>query len=151
MGPLLRVLLVVMVAGCTPYAYGPGPNRAGHEGQWRIPSGSYRQTCRGVRLDGWFLKATCQRRNGIWRNTALDLRGCDRAVVNEDGRLRCGGDGGASNIPPGSYARSCTDIRVQRGMLRCECRGDDGRWHRNERPVQSCRRFANRNGRLACE
>ena len=76
----------------------------------------------GIRTDGWLLKATCRQNNGGWRNTALDMRGCDRSVVNDDGRLRCGGSGGSSNIPRGSYARSCTDIRVRNGMLRCDCR-----------------------------
>jgi hypothetical protein len=154
------LLAAVLLAGCYPYGYGPGygrpgygrPSYPGYGGNyWQLPPGPYRQSCRSIRIDGSLLKAVCPRVNGTWRDTALDLRGCDRNVVNDDGRLRCGGEGGPSNIPPGSYARSCTDIRVRNGVLRCDCRGVDGRWYRNEVSVRACRRFANRNGELVCE
>jgi hypothetical protein len=150
----IRLIAVLLLAGCAPYMYGPGYDRPGGGGggnTWQLPPGTYRQTCRSIRSDGWYLKATCQRTDGSWRNSALDLRGCDRSVVNDDGRLRCGDQGGSSNIPQGSYARSCTDIRVKNGMLRCECRSNAGTWYRNELSIHACRRFANRNGRLTCE
>src|SRR5262245_3702025 len=120
------LFVVLLLGGCEPFGYRPG-----YGGGWpgySAPPGPYRTSCRGIRTDGWLLKATCQRNNGSWRDTALDLRGCDRSVVNDDGRLRCGGSGGSSRIPAGSYARSCTDIRVRNGMLRANCRGNDGRW-----------------------
>jgi len=146
------VLLLPLVAACAPYyhpGYGHHPEY-GNGGQARLPPGPYRQSCTSLRLDGWLLKAVCRRTDGSWRNAALDLRGCDRSVVNDDGRLRCG-QGGSSNIPRGSYARSCTGINVRNGMLRCDCRTVDGRWRRNQVRVDSCRRFANVNGQLACE
>jgi hypothetical protein len=155
MRPALRLLLLVSLVGCAPYGYGPGYGRGYGPGQgstyWQWPQGPYRQTCSSIRIDGSLLKANCQRMDGTWRNTALDLRGCDSRVFNDDGRLRCGGQGGPSSIPPGSYARSCTDIRVRNGTLHCECRGNDGRWYRNDVPVRACSRFVNRNGRLGCE
>jgi len=155
MRSLLGLLVAALLAGCAPYPYGHGygGRQPGYGGgnNWSLPPGPYRDSCRSIRADGWLLKATCRQNNGGWRNTTLDMRGCDRSVVNDDGRLRCGGSGGSSNIPPGSYARSCTDIRVRNGMLRCDCRGSDGRWYRNEVSVTSCRRFANYNGRLDCE
>jgi hypothetical protein len=150
----LALVVLLLLGGCEPYRYGYG-RHPGYGGGWgggySAPPGPYRNSCRSIRTDGWLLKATCQRTDGSWRASALDLRGCDRSVVNDDGRLRCGGSGGSSNIPRGSFARSCTDIRVRNGMLRCDCRGNDGRWYRNEISVTACRRFANRNGRLACE
>jgi hypothetical protein len=139
---------LLLAASCAPYYGDRAWDHGG--GYWRRPGGSYSETCRSIRVDGRLLKATCRRDDGSWRNTALDLRGCDRAVVNDDGRLRSG-RGGPSNIPPGSYARSCADIRVQGGVLRADCRTRDGRWRRNAVRVDACRRFANRDGRLACE
>ena len=153
MRSLLGFLAIVLLTACAPYPYGHGyGGNAGYGGgSWSIPPGAYRDSCRGIRTDGWLLKATCRQNDGSWRSTALDMRGCDRSVVNDDGRLRCGGSGGSSNIPRGSYARSCTDIRVRNGMLRCDCRSNDGRWYRNEVAVTACPRFANYNGRLGCE
>lgn len=146
------VLVLAFVAACAPY-YHPGyPHYPEYPdtGRGRLPPGSYRQSCTSLRFDGWLLKAVCRRADGSWRNTALDLRGCDRPIVNDDGRLRCG-QGGPSNIPRGSYARSCTGIHVRKGMLECDCRTVDGRWRRNSVRVDACERFANVNGRLGCE
>lgn len=148
------VLLLGLLAACYPYYYDSGhghyPDYGNGGNKQRLPPGSYRQSCTSLRLDGWLLKAVCRRADGSWRNTALDLRGCDRPIVNDDGRLRCGQDG-SSNIPRGSYARSCTGINVRNGLLRCDCRTVDGRWRRNEVRVNACRRFANINGKLECE
>ena len=56
------------------------------------PSGSYESTCSNVRMDGYTLKATCQRRDGSWRWTSLDdAYDCDGRIANDNGRLVCGG------------------------------------------------------------
>ncbi len=54
------------------------------------PMGSYRRTCQHIRMDGYTLRATCQRRDGSWRWTYLDgAYDCDGRIANFDGRLIC--------------------------------------------------------------
>jgi hypothetical protein len=57
-----------------------------------IPRGSYRQTCRNIRVDGNGLYATCETRNGSWKDTNLSSNGfpCDD-IENDDGELVCVG------------------------------------------------------------
>lgn len=56
------------------------------------PAGSYRDTCTNIRMDGYTLKATCQRRDGGWRWSELrDAYDCDGRIWNANGRLVCGG------------------------------------------------------------
>jgi CVNH domain len=54
------------------------------------PRGSYRDSCVNIRMDGYTLRATCQRRDGSWRWTSLDdAYGCEGRIANFDGRLTC--------------------------------------------------------------
>lgn len=54
------------------------------------PRGSYRASCENIRMDGYTLRATCQRRDGSWRWTSLDnAYDCDGRIANFDGRLTC--------------------------------------------------------------
>ncbi|HWD28975.1 MAG TPA: CVNH domain-containing protein [Rhizomicrobium sp.] len=63
---------------------------ARHRGYDVGPGGSYRATCEDVHMDGYMLRATCQRRDGSWRWTSLDdAYGCDGRIANFDGRLVC--------------------------------------------------------------
>ena len=56
------------------------------------PGGSYRQTCRDVRVQGSTLQATCQDQGGIWRNTELrDFDRCGGEIQNLNGNLSCSG------------------------------------------------------------
>jgi len=56
-----------------------------------IPGGSYTQTCQNVRISGDELIASCQKRQGGWRNTKLDdYQSCRADIANVDGHLRCG-------------------------------------------------------------
>lgn len=56
------------------------------------PSGSYENTCTNIRMDGYTLKASCQRNNGSWRWTELDnAYDCDGHIANFNGRLVCRG------------------------------------------------------------
>jgi hypothetical protein len=147
-------LTPLLLAGCLAGAAWLGcivvPGAGVGGGGWGYPSGSYRDTCRYLTQDGHRLKAQCRTSRGKWRSTSLDLRACDRDIVNDDGHLRCGG-GSFSRIPAGSYQRSCSDIRVRRGVLLAECRDRKGRWRDASAPADACRRFANRNARLLCE
>jgi hypothetical protein len=55
----------------------------------RIPRGSYVQSCQNVRVNGNRIDASCQKRNGGWKNTHLDnFQGC-RDIENDNGKLRC--------------------------------------------------------------
>lgn len=57
------------------------------------PSGSYRQTCRDIHVNGNTLEADCQNGNGEWNRTSLpDYGRCNGSIVNDTGNLRCGGD-----------------------------------------------------------
>jgi hypothetical protein len=138
------LLSLGLVAGCV--ATGGGGYFGG------IPRGSYRESCEGIRMDGYRLKASCRTERGSWRRASLDVRTCDDDIVNQNGYLRCAYDDeyyGA--LPPGSYIRSCTDLRVRRGILEAECRRDDHRWRHTAARVNACKRFRNRDGKLACE
>jgi len=150
----LRVLVpvglsVAFLLGCVVYRSDDG--NGGYPGE-EIPGGSYRASCEGIRLDGYRLKASCRTERGAWRRSSLDVRVCDGDIVNQDGYLRCSQDdryyGG---LPPGSYLRSCTDVKVRRGQLEADCRSDDHGWRKSKIPVNACQRFKNRDGQLGCE
>lgn len=56
----------------------------------RVPDGGYRQTCRDIHVAGDALQASCQKRNGKWRNTSLrDFRRCSSSIENDNGKLVC--------------------------------------------------------------
>jgi len=59
-----------------------------YQGNW--PSGSYTQSCDGIRIDGDDLKAHCQTRDGGARDSKLDdFQKCKSDIINDDGKLRC--------------------------------------------------------------
>ena len=100
-----------------------------------LPGGDYKETCRDMRMNGYLLQASCQKRDGGWRSTSLDTRSCNRGIINDDGYLRCpdiggrrheGGRGGG--IPPGDYRATCRDIRVSGQRLDATCQKADGNW-----------------------
>jgi hypothetical protein len=54
------------------------------------PAGGYRDTCTNIRMDGYMLRATCQRRDGSWKWTWLaDAYDCDGRIQNWNGNLTC--------------------------------------------------------------
>jgi hypothetical protein len=68
-------------------------NVSGGQGDYRggLPGGSYTQTCQNIRISGDELVASCQKRDGGWRNTKLDdYQTCRADITNDNGRLRCG-------------------------------------------------------------
>jgi hypothetical protein len=147
----LRVLVPVALAaalalGCVAYRNGGGTYRE------RAPRGSYLASCEGIRVDGHRLKASCRTNRGTWRRSSLDLRVCDDDIVNRDGYLRCShADRYYGALPPGSYLRSCTHVKVIRGRLEADCRRDNHKWRETKISVNACERFRNQNGNLACE
>ncbi|MBP2149368.1 CVNH domain-containing protein [Xanthobacter autotrophicus DSM 597] len=56
------------------------------------PPGSYMRTCRNISVGGaGMLRAQCQRVNGSWNPTALNLNACGRSrdISNQNGNLAC--------------------------------------------------------------
>jgi hypothetical protein len=64
-----------------------GGGREGREGG--LPPGDYKLTCRNARANGYRLEATCQKRDGGWRDTSLNYDDCRSRIVNDNGHLRC--------------------------------------------------------------
>lgn len=122
-----------------------------------IPRGSYRRTCRNIRVRGNALRARCRTRNGYLKRAHLYyFRRCRGDIANINGNLRCiqrpvhvqpGG-----HIPRGSYHRTCRNIRVRAGNLIASCRTRHGYWNRTR--LYNYRRchsgIANINGNLRC-
>ena len=54
------------------------------------PEGSYKQSCRNIRVQSGTLYASCRNARGQYRDTELDIRGYGGSVSNCNGRLRRG-------------------------------------------------------------
>jgi CVNH domain len=144
------------------------------------PYGSYQQTCREIRSDDDRLSARCQRADGGWNDTSLDFRNCRGEVINDNGNLRCGGDGdnrGYENrgyrdrdadnraddhrgygrweggLPPGDYKRTCRNMSVSDDRLYATCERVDGGWKNTTlRHFDRCQsKIVNDNGNLRCQ
>ncbi|MGC2694309.1 MAG: CVNH domain-containing protein [Candidatus Angelobacter sp.] len=62
--------------------HGYGPNGS--------PNGSYVQTCQNIQMNGDRLQASCQKKNGKWKNTSLsNANRCNGDIQNDNGKLRC--------------------------------------------------------------
>ena len=118
--------------------------------------GSFKQTCRdiSVNTDGT-LRATCQTKNGTWRETSLARVNCtDNRAQNVDGRLACESQRVGMNRWDGSYEKSCRDIYMDdAGTLTAKCQSRTGSWVPAQLSARECGsyRAANDNGRLVCE
>jgi len=54
------------------------------------PEGGYRQTCRDILVAGNTLQASCEKRNGKWKQTSLrNFDRCTDQIENNNGRLVC--------------------------------------------------------------
>ena len=128
-----------------------------------VPSGSYQQTCRNIDLRGDVLTANCQDTDGKWEATQLrDYRSCGGDIMNDNGALRCAGNGSApvagyqpgyqAGVPNGSYTQTCQEIRIHGDDLEARCQTVDGNWHKTKLDdFQKCRGdVANENGSLRC-
>ena len=133
--------------------------------QYGLPGGDYKETCQNIRMYGERLYAACEKRDGGWRNTSIDVDNCPQdRFINDDGHLRCAvggsyhryrdGDdyGGGYRLPPGSYKESCQNIRVQGETLYATCQKRNGGWHDTSlNDFDDCRSpIFNRNGHLGC-
>jgi hypothetical protein len=62
----------------------------GDRGDYRGPSGSYAQSCQNVSTNGNTLQASCQKKNGGWRQTSLrNYNQCNGDIFNNNGKLQC--------------------------------------------------------------
>jgi hypothetical protein len=62
-------------------------------GDWHngVPYGGYSQTCQDIRASGTTLLASCQKRNGQWRQSSLrNFNQCRGEIENNNGKLVCG-------------------------------------------------------------
>jgi CVNH domain len=70
------------------------------------PPGSYRESCRDIRMQGPTLTALCRRANGRGEQlTALDVAHCVGDIGNNNGNLACNGGQPARPVPPLSEAQ----------------------------------------------
>jgi CVNH domain len=62
----------------------------GNQAYDRGPQGSYIQSCQNVSTNGNTLQASCQKKNGKWRQTSLrNYNRCNRDISNNNGKLQC--------------------------------------------------------------
>ena len=95
------------------------------------------------------LEAECRRRDGRWRETHLELRQCDRGIVNSDGRLECPRQE-VARLPAGSYRETCRDFSLENRRLEARCRRRNGEWRDTEIDLSRCKNIRNDDGRLVC-
>lgn len=122
------------------------------------PPGDYQQTCRDIRYSGSILTANCEKRDGGWRSTSLDYRGCHGPVINDNGNLRCGeggpgygGNVGRGGLPRGDYKLTCNNMRMEGNTLVANCQKRDGGWRSSKVDnAYQCRNIVNDDGRLVC-
>jgi hypothetical protein len=113
----LGVLALTMVLGSTGTASAAAMDDA---------PGTFRQTCKNIRMRGDRLFARCKNTYNQWQDTSLDdAYRCAGDITNVDGRLVCGQVG---VMPRGDYDRTCRDIRMRFGMLYARCETRDGQW-----------------------
>ena len=68
------------------------------------PPGSYRESCRDIRMQGSVLTALCRRPGGRGeQRTALNVAHCVGDIGNNNGNLECNGGQPASPSPSAGY------------------------------------------------
>ncbi|MGE0154920.1 MAG: CVNH domain-containing protein [Reyranellaceae bacterium] len=132
---------------CGDHRYG------GNYGGWnQLPPGSWQQSCRNGRIVRDELFAECRQRDGDWRRDSIDLDDCrGQQIVNDNGRLRCGGQ--SSRLPHGTWQQSCRNARIgDDGRFYADCRTNNGQWRSDGIDLKDCgsRPLANIDGRLRC-
>jgi CVNH domain len=152
----MRYLTTFGMVALTITLWNPGTSCAAQE----IPSGSYRQTCRDIGMNGSTLQARCQTSNGDWQSAQLpDFQRCASEIVNDNGGLRCnmGGDNwqsgyGRHSMPGGGYTQTCQEIRTSGSTLEANCQTRNGQWNRTtlQNFNQCTAEIENDDGRLVC-
>ena len=143
----MRYLTLVAVFAAVILA--PGISRA--DG----PGGSYRATCRHIKVRGDDLYARCQDADGNFRDTRLDnFRRCESEITNQNGNLTCQREHNLRGRgPEGSYSQSCRDIHMDGDTLYAQCQSSGGNWvpAQLERVDRCVGDIANVEGQLRCD
>jgi CVNH domain len=91
-----------------------------------IPPGSYRDSCRSIKMHHDRLQAKCQTSQGNWVHTDLDdVDRCVGDITNVEGQLTCNKNGAP---PQGSYMQTCRDVRARYNTLWARCETSNGQW-----------------------
>jgi len=117
-----------------------------------LPKGSYKDSCRDAYVDGKWLYAKCQKKNGSWYSTSLKYSDCYKDIWNDNGVLTCGGGGGGGgNLPKGSYKETCKNIYVEGNVLEADCLNRNGKYSHTSIKYKNCNRGVwNNKGTLEC-
>lgn len=100
----------------------------------QIPSGSYQQSCKNIKMRNDTLQAKCKDTSSHWVKTSLnDAARCTGDITNINGQLTCGGYGHPEKdlergLPPGSYTQTCNRVHVDGDTLRALCQTSGGQW-----------------------
>lgn len=114
------------------------------------PSGSYRNSCKDIKVQGNKLRASCEKRNGKWKQSSINYKNCNRDIWNDNGELSCSKKNG-SKLPKGSYKDSCKDSYTQGSRLYSTCKNRDGNWRKSSINYKKCdKKISNDNGKLVC-
>jgi hypothetical protein len=130
---------------------------------YKMPGGSWQQSCRNARIVRDELIAECRQRDGDWKRDTIDLDECrNQPLHNDNGRLRCGssggnhgggfGNNGGRSLPAGSWQQSCRNPRFNDGRFYADCRERDGDWKTDGIDLRDCqgRPLRNEDGKLRC-
>jgi CVNH domain len=148
----MRFLIKLSVITAAMVLFGAG---AAWASPWEGPDGSYRHTCKNIKMHDDSLRARCQDRDGNWHDAQLDhVERCISDITNVNGRLSCNQEAREAlrgDVPPGNYAQSCRDIHVDGNRLRARCQTREARWvDAWLDDFRRCRDIGNDNGRLVC-
>src|SRR5262249_5926266 len=121
-------------------------------GGGRLPPGSWSQTCRNGYVQGGWVYAECQRKNGNWRNANAAL-GSRPGGGLAQGKRSVVCERGGGKLPSGSWSQSCRNGYVNGNWMTAQCRQRDGNWTYANLDLRSCQGgpVGNNNGRLFCE
>src|SRR5258708_16673565 len=90
------------------------------------PPGSYRQSCRDIRIHGNRMRAKCQTTSGPWIEAGLDnFESCVGDINNVNGTLTCNKN---YAFPAGDYSRTYRDIRMRYTTIYARCQNRTGQW-----------------------
>ena len=138
-------------------------------GNGGTPGGSYTQTCSNASVQGGRLYAECQSsgRNARPTRSSIEFGRCGGDISNNEGVLACngaqgrlesGGNGGGGNNggnggrPTGSYAQSCSNVRIEGGRLYADCRDTSRQTRSTSIEYGRCNGDINNvNGLLTCD
>jgi CVNH domain len=125
---------------------------------WRpgnLPGGSWRTSCKDMRMNGWVVHASCTNNQSAWRAASFNMNNCPGwALGNRDGNLFCeAGDTGFGRLPGGSWQNSCRAPNMNGHFFSAQCSANGGGYRRSQIDMRNCPRrlVGNRNGQLFCE